>query len=148
MGSVLIKTSHGRTLLALSICALTLAACGGNSKNTGSTSGAQSTPPATAASGSSAASDPSSSAASGDSSRAGSIDVCALLSPADASKVARARGLGGDDAATAKYKLTALKQDESANSYPASSCKFTISQVTSDNTGSSVTVVMLVQSAK
>lgn len=127
--------SNGRRLVALSVCALTLAACGGT-KDTGSTA------PAAAGGGAAAKS-----SSASDASRAGSIDVCALLSPADASAIARAQGLGGDDAATATYRLTTEKQDESGGSYPASGCSFTISQVTPDNTGSEATVVMLVQPA-
>lgn len=56
-------------------------------------------------------------------SRARSLDVCSLLTEADAADVAGKAGLGG---AGTSYKLTATKVDKSSSSIPMSSCKFNI----------------------
>ncbi len=61
------------------------------------------------------------------SSRAGSIDVCGLLSPADADAVARERGLDGAQTADTQYTLKAEKQDYGSSYVPTSGCKFAIS---------------------
>jgi hypothetical protein len=123
---------------ALGVLALAATACG---------SSASSTSPAAAGT-TAASTTPSSAAAAGDGSRAGSINVCSLLSQADASAVAKKFQLAGDDSATATYKLTAEKQPDTTTSYPTSSCQFTIAQVTSDNTGSEVVLTISVEPAK
>ena len=79
-------------------------------------------------------------------SHAGSIDVCSLLSPADASAVAKQFKLASDPSAT--YKLMTVKQPPPTTAYPTSACQFTIAQVTSDNTGSEAIVTVGVQPAR
>jgi hypothetical protein len=107
-----------------------LAACGGSSSGETSSStagdGATSTTAAAAA------------ASTGDAAHAGSIDLCSLLTPADASAVATQFKLSSDSAA--KYKLVTEKQPPPTTSYPTSACKFTIAEVTADNTGSEAIV--------
>ena len=125
---------------ALGALALAATACGSSASGpspaaAGPTSAATGTTPASAA-------------VADDGSRAGSIDVCSLLSQADASAVARQFQLAGDSSATATYKLTAEKQPDTTTSYPTSSCQFTIAQVTSDNTGSEVILTISVEPAK
>lgn len=71
-----------------------------------------------------------------------SIDVCALLSPADAAAVARDRGLNGAQTAATKYTLTTAPQPSTNPNQPSSGCKFSI-----DGEGAGGTVVILVQSA-
>jgi hypothetical protein len=117
--------------------ALSLAACGGNASSSAGPS-----PSATAATTAQSAA----SAAGGDGSRAGSIDVCSLLSPADASAVAKQFKLASDPAAT--YKLMTEKQPPPTTSYPTSACRFTIAEVTADNTGSEAIVTVGVSPAK
>ncbi len=125
--------------------ALAATACGSGSGSAGTSPAAGATSATSiAATGTSQ----SGAAAVGDGSRAGSIDVCALLSQADASAVARKFKLAGDSSATATYKLTTEKQPSSTTPYPTSSCQFTIAQVTSDNTGSEVTLTISVEPAK
>ena len=123
---------------ALGLLALAATACG---------SSASSTSPAAAGT-AAATTPPSAAAAAGDGSRAGSIDVCSLLSQADASAVAKKFQLAGDSSATAVYKLTAVKQPDTTTSYPTSSCQFTIAQVTPDNTGSEVVLTISVEPAR
>lgn len=53
------------------------------------------------------------------------VDVCALLTQADANAVARAHGLDGAQTTTTTYTLTAKKQIDTGIE-PTSSCKFTI----------------------
>ncbi|MCW2540173.1 MAG: hypothetical protein JWN95_1898 [Frankiales bacterium] len=77
------------------------------------------------------------------SSRVTSIDVCALLSPADAAAVARDRGLNGAQTAATKYSLTTTPQPGTNPNQPTSGCKFSI-----DGEGASGTVVILVQAAE
>jgi hypothetical protein len=130
---------------ALGLLALAVTACGSSASSTspaaaGTTSAVGTTDAGTTPSSAAAAAD--------DGSRAGSIDVCSLLSQADASAVARKFQLAGDSSATATYKLTTEKQPDTTTSYPTSSCQFTIAQVTSDNTGSEVTLTISVEPAK
>ena len=66
------------------------------------------------------------SAPAGGSGRAGSIDVCGLLSEADAAAVARDRGLDGAQTAATVYKLKATPTSGSGTK-PTSGCKFDIS---------------------
>lgn len=72
-------------------------------------------------------------------SRAGSVDVCALLTQADAAAVARERGLNGAQTAATKYTLKATKQTYTNSSVPTSGCAFSI-----DGEGASGTVVIQV----
>jgi hypothetical protein len=123
--------------------ALSVAACG-SSGNTGSSAGAGSAA-ATGAASASATQSPAS-AAGGNPSHAGSIDVCSLLSPADASAVAKQFKLAANP--SARYKLMTVKQPPPTTAYPSSACQFTIAQVTSDNTGSEAIVTVGVQPAK
>jgi hypothetical protein len=127
---------------ALGVLTLAATACGSSASSTSSAAADTTSATGTAATPSSAA------AAVSDGSRAGSIDVCSLLSQADASAVAKKFKLAGDSSATATYKLTAEKQPPATTSYPTSSCQFTIAQVTSDNTGSEVTLTISVEPAK
>jgi hypothetical protein len=130
---------------ALGVLALTATACGSSASTTSPAATTGTSAVGTAAAGSTPSS---AAAAAGDGSRAGSIDVCSLLSPADASAVARQFKLAGDDSATATYKLITEKQPAATTSYPTSSCQFTIAQVTSDNTGSEVILTISVEPAK
>jgi hypothetical protein len=129
---------------ALGVLALAASACGSSASSTSPAAADATSATGTAATGTT----PSSAAAVGDGSRAGSIDVCSLLSQADASAVAKKFKLAGDSSATATYKLTAETQPPATTSYPTSSCQFTIAQVTSDNTGSEVTLTISVEPAK
>jgi hypothetical protein len=131
---------------ALGVLALAATACGSSAASTSPATAGATSAPGSAAAGSTPPS--AAAAAAGDGSRAGSIDVCALLSPAAASAVARQFKLAGDASATATYKLTAEKQPPATTSYPTSSCQFTIAQVTSDNTGSEVILTISVEPAK
>jgi hypothetical protein len=137
----------GRLILGPAVggaLALSVAACGGSSGNTASPAAGGSASPAGAAT---AGATPSSAAAAGgNTAHAGSIDVCSLLSPADASAVAKQFKLASDPSAT--YKLMAQKQPPPTTAYPSSACQFTIAQVTSDNTGSEAIVTVGVQPAK
>jgi hypothetical protein len=130
---------------ALAVLALAAAACGSSASSTSPAAADATSAAGTAAAGTTPSS---AAAAAGDGSRAGSIDVCSLLSQADASAVAKKFKLAGDSSATATYKLTAEKQPPATTSYPTSSCQFTIAQVTSDNTGSEVTLTISVEPAK
>lgn len=109
-----------------------LSACGG---------GGSAKPSASKASTTTAAASPSqTSAGSTDgakASRAGSIDVCGLLSEADAADVAAKAGLGG---AGSSYKLTATKVDQSSSAQPMSSCKFKIEAVGGGGGGGTVQI--------
>jgi hypothetical protein len=127
--------------LGAGVLAIATAACGSSAKTDTAGGGASATDNAAA---STAPADTTSSDA--DSSHAGSIDVCALLTPEGASTVAKEADLGNDPAAT--YKLKATKQPPSTTLYPTSSCRFTIATVTPDNTGSAVTLVVTAQPAK
>jgi hypothetical protein len=118
---------------------LSTAGCGSSSKTS-------SAPADSGVSSASSAAPSAASTAAGDASHAGSIDVCALLSPADASAVAKKNDLGSDPAAT--YKLITEKVPPSTTLYPTSSCRFTIATVTAGNTGSEVILVVTVQPAK
>ena len=69
------------------------------------------------------------------------IDVCSMLSPADAAEVARERGLNGAQTAKTVYTLTAKKQ-AATGSEPSAGCAFSI-----DGQGASGTVVIQVSSA-
>jgi hypothetical protein len=137
----------GRLVLGSAVggaLALSVAACGGSS---GSTASSAAGGPASPAGAATAGTPPSSaSAAGGNPSHAGSIDVCSLLSPADASAVAKQFKLSSDPSAT--YKLMTVKQPPPTTAYPTSACQFTIAQVTSDNTGSEAIVTVGVQPAK
>ncbi|SDO88488.1 hypothetical protein SAMN04515671_2234 [Nakamurella panacisegetis] len=76
-------------------------------------------------------------------SRAGSIDVCALLSEADAAAVARERGLNGAQTSATKYTLKATRSATTGGAtMPMSGCTFTI-----DGDGASGTVEIDVLSA-
>jgi hypothetical protein len=145
------RTRRGSRLIfgpaALGLLALAATACGSGASSTSPAAAGATSATGTAAAGATGAA-PSSAAAAGDGSRAGSIDVCSLLSQADASAVAKKFKLAGDSSATAAYKLTAEKQPPATTSYPTSSCQFTIAQVTSDNTGSEVTLTISVEPAK
>jgi hypothetical protein len=129
--------------LAAGALTLSAAACGSSSKTDTASAGSGAAPTDATAS-STAPTD--ASTADGASAHAGSIDVCALLTPAGASAAAKEVNLGNDPAAT--YKLIAEKQPPVTTSYPTSACKFTIATVTADNTGSEVTLVVTVQPAK
>lgn len=118
--------------------ALSVTACGSGSSAGSSTSA---TVVATAA-----GAQPSASAVGGSPAHAGSIDVCSLLTPADASAVAKQFQLSGDPAA--KYKLMTEKQPPPTTAYPSSACQFTIAEVTSDNTGSEAIITIGVQPAQ
>jgi hypothetical protein len=136
----------GRLILGPAVggaLALSVAACGGSSGNTASSAAGGSASPAGAAT---AGATPSSASAAGNPSHAGSIDVCSLLSPADASAVAKQFKLASDPSAT--YKLMTVKQPPPTTAYPTSACQFTIAQVTSDNMGSEAIVTVGVQPAK
>ena len=136
----------GRLILGPAVggaLALSVAACGGSSGSTASSAAGGSASPAGAAT---AGATPSSASAAGNPSHAGSIDVCSLLSPADASAVAKQFKLSSDPSAT--YKLMTQKQPPPTTAYPTSACQFTIAQVTSDNTGSEAIVTVGVQPAK
>jgi hypothetical protein len=123
--------------------ALSAAACGSSSK----TSSAPTDSGASTTAGSASSEAPSVAASdAGDASHAGSIDVCALLSPADASSVATKHKLSSDAAAT--YKLATEKQPPPTTAYPSSACRFTIATVTADNTGNEAVVTVGVQPAK
>lgn len=116
-----------------SVCVATLlpllVACGGSTVGS-----AQSAGPDQPAVGESRADGPS--AAARVSSRAGSIDVCALLSDADAAAVARDRGLNGAQTADTKYTLKTTKVGSTGTvGPPTSGCKFSI-----DGEGASGTV--------
>ncbi len=77
-----------------------------------------------------------SSVSAGGSSRAGAIDVCALLSEADAAAVARERGLNGAQTADTKYTLKTTKVvSNQTGGPPMSGCKFSI-----DGEGASGTI--------
>jgi hypothetical protein len=133
----------GRLILGPAVggaLALSVAACGGSSGSTASSAAGGSASPAGAAT---AGATPSSASAAGNPSHAGSIDVCSLLSPADASAVAKQFKLSSDPSAT--YKLMTQKQPPPTTAYPTSACQFTIAQVTSDNTGSEAIVTVGVQ---
>jgi hypothetical protein len=121
---------------------LSVAACGGSGGSASSAAGGSASPAgaATASATQSAAS------AAGNPAHAGSIDVCSLLSPADASAVAKQFKLASDPSAT--YKLMTVKQPPPTTAYPTSACQFTIAQVTSDNMGSEAIVTVGVQPAK
>jgi hypothetical protein len=125
------------------LLALSAAACGSSGATTSSAVGsATSSSEAAAASTASSVASP----AGGNASHAGSIDVCSLLSPADASAVAKQFALGGDPSAT--YKLMTEKLPPPTTAYPSSACRFTIAQVTADNTGSEAIVTVGVQPAR
>ena len=130
---------------ALGVLALAATACGSSASSTSPAATDATSATGTAATGTTPSS---AAAAAGDGSRAGSINVCSLLSQADASAVAKKFKLAGDSSATATYKLTAQKQPPATTSYPTSSCQFTIAQVTTDNTGSEVTLTISVEPAK
>jgi hypothetical protein len=137
---------RGRLILGSALggaLALSVAACGSSGNSAGSATGGSASPAgaATASATQSAAS-----AAGGNPAHAGSLDVCSLLSPTDASAVAKQYKLASDPSAT--YKLMAQKQPPPTTSYPTSACQFTIAQVTSDNTGSEAIVTVTVQPAK
>jgi hypothetical protein len=103
----------------------TQVAKGGATDDSAGTSAAESGAPG--ASGASSASDGSAgSGGSGSGTNPATVDVCALLSPADANEVARANGLDGAQTAATTYKLTATKQTPTGID-PSSSCEFTIS---------------------
>jgi hypothetical protein len=99
---------------------LLLTACGSGSPKAQST---DSQPPNVGAS--TASSSAPSAASSGSGTNPGDVDVCALLTPADANEVARAHGLDGAQTATTTYRLTATKQTDTGIE-PTSSCEFTI----------------------
>lgn len=132
------RTSPPRALASSTlVCAalvLTLAGCGGTSATVAGTTASRPaiSPPA----GSTTDTGP---ATSGAASRAGSIDVCALLSPADAAAVARQQGLNGAQTAATKYTLTTKKVVDTSPGFPMSSCEFSI-----DGDGASGTVVIQV----
>lgn len=65
------------------------------------------------------------STSSGSGTNPANVDVCALLTQADANAVARAHGLDGAQTATTTYTLTAKKQTDTGVE-PTSSCEFTI----------------------
>jgi hypothetical protein len=88
----------------------------------------------------------SSAGSAGDGADAGSIDVCALLSAADATAIATKFTLASDPSAT--YRLTTEKLPAPTTSYPTSACRFTIAEVTADNTGSEAIVSVTVAPAK
>jgi hypothetical protein len=134
-----LRTQYILGTAALGVLALAATACG---------SSASSISPAAAGTTALSPAPSSAAAAADDGSRAGSINVCSLLSQADASAVAKKFQLAGDDSATAVYKLTAQKQPDTTTSYPTSSCQFTIAQVTTDNTGSEVVLTISVEPAK
>ena len=128
---------RGRVILlsaAAGVLALSTAACGSSGTKATSTAGGSTSTTQAA------------SPAGGNAAHAGSIDVCSLLSPADASAVAKQFKLSGDPAAT--YKLMTEKQAPPTTSYPTSACLFTIAEVTADNTGSEAIVNVTVQPAK
>ncbi|CAN5590276.1 hypothetical protein BH10ACT8_BH10ACT8_10820 [soil metagenome] len=134
------------TLLCAALV-LPLAACGGTSSTA---AGKAASPPAgsgsaitgQAGSGQAGSSSDAGGTASGGASRAGSIDVCALLSPEDAAAVARQLGLNGAQTAATKYSLSTKKVVNTNPSFPMSSCEFSI-----DGEGASGTVVIQVMSA-
>ena len=145
------RLTHQRILgpTALGVLALVATACGSGASSTSRAAASATSAASTAATSTATTSAATTSAAAvGDGSRAGSIDVCSLLSQSDASAVAKKFKLAGDASATATYKLTAEKQPPATTSYPTSSCQFTIAQVTSDNTGSEVTLTISVEPAK
>jgi hypothetical protein len=150
---------HGRRILLWALaCVLTLCAAACSSSSHAAASGSSSTPDGSSTSGTDipASGDPTAvtgdatssdaNASSGNATHAGSIDVCSLLSLADATAVAKQFDLGGDPAAT--YKLMAEKQPPPTTAYPSAACRFTIAQVTADNTGSEAIVTVGVQPAK
>jgi hypothetical protein len=124
----------------VSLCALAglafVSACGGGS---GSKSGASG--PGTVTSSTTSAGGSQSTTANP--SRAASIDVCSLLTEADAADVAGKAQLGG---AGATYKLTATKVDQTS-SIPTSACKFGIDAYSGGSVVSGGVVEMDVTSA-
>jgi hypothetical protein len=129
---------------ALGVLALAATACGSSA----SSAPAATTTSATGTTAPGSAPSSAAAAAAGSGSRAGSVNVCSLLSQTDAAAVAKQFKLAGDSSATATYKLTAEKQPPVTTSYPTSSCQFTIAQVTPDNTGSEVTLTITVEPAQ
>jgi hypothetical protein len=136
----------GRALLCTAGGALTLslAACGssGGTKSAARTSSDLSATDV----GTSSSSPTDSASASGNAAHAGSIDVCALLTPAVASTLATQFKLASDPAAT--YKLMTVKQPPPTTAYPSSACQFTIAEVTADNTGSEAIITVGIQPAQ
>jgi hypothetical protein len=121
------------------ILALSLTACGGGSSDQAASS---TTSDADQTSVTQAAAAPT----GGNAAHAGSIDVCSLLSPADAKAEAKQFKLASDPAA--KYKLMTQKQPPPTTAYPTSACQFTIAEVTADNTGSEAIVSVSVSPAQ
>jgi hypothetical protein len=127
------------------LLALSAVACGSGGSTTSSAVGSA-TPSSEAAAASTVPSAASPVEGNGNASHAGSIDVCSLLNLADASAVAKQFKLSGDP--SAKYKLMTEKLPPPTTAYPSSACRFTIAQVTADNTGSEAIVTVGVQPAK
>ncbi len=116
--------------------AASTAACGSSAKSSAA-DGDSATPATEGATPTGASAD------SGDTAHAGSIDVCSLLSEADAGAVAKQFKLGGDSVTA--YKLTAEKRPPPTTAYPSSSCRFTIATA---DIGSQVTFAVVVSPAK
>jgi hypothetical protein len=113
---------------------LALSGCGGSSKKVAA-------PPASQLG--TATSTATGTASAGSSSKAGSIDVCGLLSQDDAAAVARQHALNGAQTAATVYTVKATKQSYPQSSpVPTSGCSFSI-----DGQGASGTVVIEVTSA-
>ena len=120
-------TSRRLGLLCIAVLVPILVACGSSTGGTALPAGQGQTESSESEVGAPAA---------GAASRAGSIDVCALLSEADAAAVARERGLNGAQTEDTKYTLTSTKVESIGTAErPMSGCKFHI-----DGEGASGTV--------
>jgi hypothetical protein len=137
----------GRALLGTAggALALSLAACG-SSGTTNSAADNQTSALLVTDAGTSSSSPTDSASGSGNAAHAGSIDVCALLTPAEASALATQFKLASDPAAT--YKLMTVRQPPPTTAYPSSACQFTIAEVTADNTGSEAIITVGIQPAQ
>ena len=123
----MIKTASS-FVLATAI-ALALTACGGGSSDK---SAADSQLSAIESAESQAAALASAVASAEPSDDPASVDVCALLSPADATSVAQADKLDGAQTASSVYKLTTHKEDDGAED--SSACRFDISDGNAEGT--------------
>ncbi|MCW2526829.1 MAG: hypothetical protein JWM76_1689 [Pseudonocardiales bacterium] len=128
---------RGLPLASIAVAALALTACSSGAK---SSAGDGLQPPTAPISQSAASS------AGRNASPAGSVDVCALLSPGDATAVAKQFALASDPSAT--YKLITQKQPPPTTAYPSAACQFTIAEVTADNMGNEAIVTVGVQPAR
>ncbi len=128
---------HARSLALVAAAALALTACSSSGPST--SAGTQSV----------SAADPSTASSSSSSSglKPADVDVCSLLTAADASSVALADKLDAAQTSSTVYKLMAMKSDSGIEN--ASSCDFTIddSDASNNDAGAEGTVTFIVESA-